>query len=665
MLATQVILCVTLIGNIALLTVVLHERVSLLRTVFAIYLASLTAWTFAIYLNLFLKSLFVESCIFATAAASLTLQLWFAKLFPRGKIPRQVREYWSLAVGCFFLVASFYPGAMFNLIEIHQEGYTILDNGFLSAEYSVFALVYVCAPILIFFLKYRSSQTRSERVQLRYLAIGFALFAAIALLTNSVLPVFFHIYRLNAIGPAFSLLFATFVFYVIWKHDFLDIRRAVQRGAIYSLLIAFIVATYIILLFLFDRDFSPGDDLVQPLSAMLVTLFGVFTIPFLERYFQKFTDRFFFKDRYDYATALEALAAILHASTDFRELIVRVEAALRQLLRAESANIVLYSQGSPHPDIRATFRAEFAARTAIFEPISIDGKEIGGILVKEKLSGDSYGNEDMRLLHAFALQAATALARAKLFLQVQKHASELEDKVAERTAQLKRAHESERHMIQDIAHGLQTPLTIFRTNLEQLRSAMLNELSIDVFEQSLSDFSSFIENLLQLAHIEHASESRDLSVCCISDLLTDLLEELTVIATAQGISMEHQVEKDIFVSANASQLRSAIMNPVSNAIKYMGKEGPKNIRISLTRERVAAVLSIRDTGVGISEKDLPHIFDRFYRGNAGGDGGGLGLAISKNIIEKHGGTITADSKVGAGTVVTIRLPCLEVTQKAA
>gem|GEM_PF-6294425 len=109
MLATQVILCVTLIGNAVLFTAALKERPSLIRKVFALYVALIFGWTFIIFLNLFFSSPYIEEWVFATAAGMLTVQLWFVKLFPSEKTPSRLFKYWSLVLGCVFTLASFYP----------------------------------------------------------------------------------------------------------------------------------------------------------------------------------------------------------------------------------------------------------------------------------------------------------------------------------------------------------------------------------------------------------------------------------------------------------------------------------------------------------------------------------------------------------------------------
>lgn len=662
MLATQVILCVTIIGNAALLAIVLTERPSHIRTVFAVYVACIAAWAFTIYLNLFLRSLRVEDWIFAAAAGVLTAQFWFAKIFPGGKTPTRLREYWSLGIGFFFAAASFYPGALFTSITVHPSGYTTLDTGPLSAVYSLFALVYVCAPAIMFWRKYRTQERGPLRQQLLYISIGFTTFTAVAVLTNSILPVFFSIYAFNAVGPSFSLVFACAVFFVISKHEFLDIRRAIQRGITYSFLIAFVIVLYEVSLLSLERYFAHmrplfgwEDDVVEPISAAIVTMVGVFTMPIIERYFQKVTDRFFFKGRYDYAVALESLSEILHESTDFDALIRRTQQSLSEILRASVTEIILY-QDDARPDMWRRYDGAVRDRGMLFEPIRAGGKEIGGILVGEKRSGERYNLEDARLLRTFSIQASTAFGRAQLYLQVKRHALELEGKVAERTSQLREAREHERQMMVDIAHGLQTPFAVLRTKLEQHHTKR-SAIDGGSAARSLTDLSDLITDLLKLARLEHDGELH-FERCSLSEVVRDIAEEVTIIARTRGIKVSERIEPGIVCAIDVQEFRSAILNLLSNSMKYMRTDGTKQISIRLSREGSAAVLSIQDTGVGIPPADLPHIFDRFYRVRSTSEtaGNGLGLSIAKNIVESHGGSLSAKSFVGEGTTMTVRLP---------
>ena len=124
------------------------------------------------------------------------------------------------------------------------------------------------------------------------------------------------------------------------------------------------------------------------------------------------------------------------------------------------------------------------------------------------------------------------------------------------------------------------------------------------------------------------------------------------------IRLVNLLSEDTEVYADREQLKRITMNIIGNAVKYLSKESGE-IVITLSDEISYIRTEISDTGVGIPKKDLPHIFERFYRGdtsrNTGKGGSGLGLAIAKQIVEDHGGTISARSEEGKGTIISFTL----------
>ena len=248
-----------------------------------------------------------------------------------------------------------------------------------------------------------------------------------------------------------------------------------------------------------------------------------------------------------------------------------------------------------------------------------------------------------------------------VYQEAQRHAAELEQKVQERTRELQQIQESQSRMMLDISHGLQTPLAVFQTKLEQLKGALPGDAGIRQLETSLADVSNFIYNLLKLARLENNLEEISLSPVCLTALLGEIVEEVGTIADMYGISIRQHIAPEIYVSADAKKIRDVIMNLASNAIKYMRDEGKREIFFSLDSEGLEAVLCVSDSGVGIAAADMPHIFERFYRvHNSPGriSGTGLGLSISKRIVEQHRGTLEVQSELGRGTTITMRLPKL-------
>lgn len=237
----------------------------------------------------------------------------------------------------------------------------------------------------------------------------------------------------------------------------------------------------------------------------------------------------------------------------------------------------------------------------------------------------------------------------------------LEERVKERTAQLEKLRQEERQMMIDVSHGLQTPLTIVKSQLDIVKRSNPTSGELKQMESSIDQISKFIYDLLRLAHLESGSKSFQKEMVDLSQLLEDLCDYFDVVAREKRIRLVKKIEPGITIFGEASQLREMVTNLVSNSMKYMAVREDPLIVIELRRENSNVVLIIKDNGIGIGKEDLPKIFNRFYRSEnsrrEGVAGTGLGLAITKKIVDMHQGTITAESQTGQGTKFTILLPC--------
>jgi signal transduction histidine kinase len=395
-----------------------------------------------------------------------------------------------------------------------------------------------------------------------------------------------------------------------------------------------------------------GEDSPKALffSGASTIIIGVLSVPYIERIFRKATDHIFFKDIYNYAAAMRELSEVMYTHTELSEIIREAEKTLIKILRSSSVSILL-----PTP-------AEEMSLDMLCIPIKVDGKEIGSIVLGPKRSGDPYTTQDLQLLQTFAYQAATALSRAQLYDEVRRHAAILEQRVEERTHELRQLQENQQHMMLDISHNLQTPLTILQNKLDTLKGDRAYDGKIESLEQSLSVLSHFMYDLLKIARLEQG-QTETYDECNISGEIEEVIEEIRTITESQNIHIISAIEPHIIVLGNKNQLREAVMNIVSNAVKYLRTEGSRIITMALRTENHSVIFSVADTGVGISEEDLPHVFERFYRAHSTTriKGSGLGLAITKKIIEQHRGQIKLESAVGVGTTVTITLPITKVT----
>jgi signal transduction histidine kinase len=505
---------------------------------------------------------------------------------------------------------------------------------------------YIFFSIVAFLLNYHSS-TGKARVQIQYLILGVILFALSLFFFNVLLPAIGYS-SLNLLGPDSSIVFVVLTAYAIVRHQLMDIRVVVQRGAIYVFLFTLVVLAYLFLVISLGFLFQRATDITALWSAALVTLVGIFGVPPLEKYFRKLTDPIFFKDQYDYSSALQDLSQTLHTHIGAEEVAMEAVRKLKAILKVDRLEILL-AHNIAHEE-----------SAGMELPIELGGETLGHLRIGKKLSGEPYWTQDMTLLQTFTYQLAIALSRSRLYERVRRYSLELEDKVRERTAEIQRLQEEQKQMMMEISHNLQSPLSVLKGELGFLKKRVRSKDHLDVFEKSIDRISKFIYDLLKLARLEMNREEIHGGPADASAAMAEFAEYFKVIGKEQGIELSTRIEPGVKLYLTKDHLEELIANLISNSFKYMSNEREKRVSLALMATDNMAEISVTDTGIGIKEEDQPYIFHRFYRVSdhaaAHIKGTGLGLAICKKIAEKYGGRIEVQSKYGTGATFRIILP---------
>ena len=211
----------------------------------------------------------------------------------------------------------------------------------------------------------------------------------------------------------------------------------------------------------------------------------------------------------------------------------------------------------------------------------------------------------------------------------------------------------------NVAHELKTPLATMQASVQVLR---LDEAPtgddclrmLDVVERNTARLRAVIDDLMRLCDEQNQFEKTEVS---LSKLFSDIFAELAPKMEEKHICAEINCEPFPTVTGNEGLLYRAFFNLTENAVKY-GREGGM-IQVSSSCEGNTAIIRIRDTGIGIPQEKLPHIFEPFYRVSKSRTrktgGAGLGLAVVKTIIERHGWSVSVSSTVGVGTEFVIHL----------
>ena len=218
-----------------------------------------------------------------------------------------------------------------------------------------------------------------------------------------------------------------------------------------------------------------------------------------------------------------------------------------------------------------------------------------------------------------------------------------------------------KELISNISHDLKTPITAVKGYVEGLLDGVADtpekqQKYLRTIYNKANDMDRLINELTFYCKIDTNRIPYTFNKIHISDYFEDCVDELSVELESSGVSLTYfnYLEEDAVVIADAEQLKRVINNIVSNSLKYMDKpKGVINIRLRDVGDFIQ--VEIEDNGKGISARDLPYIFDRFYRTdssrNSSTGGSGIGLSIVKKIIEDHGGKVWATSKEHTGTVM--------------
>ncbi len=232
----------------------------------------------------------------------------------------------------------------------------------------------------------------------------------------------------------------------------------------------------------------------------------------------------------------------------------------------------------------------------------------------------------------------------------------------EMLARLEQAFRRERQLTSDVSHELRTPLGMLKTQLSLARSrpreadALLKMMA--AMEGDVDRMTRLIEQMLTLARVEQRGLA-DFTLLALGDLVGEIVDQLQASAAEQRLNLHLEVPKkvDLTILGDEERLRQVFSNLIENGLKYTPEGGQVTVNVSRHWQTIA--VSVMDTGAGIAPEHLPHLFERFYRADSARaretGGFGLGLAISRAIVEAHGGTITVSSVVGDGTTFSVIL----------
>jgi signal transduction histidine kinase len=302
---------------------------------------------------------------------------------------------------------------------------------------------------------------------------------------------------------------------------------------------------------------------------------------------------------------------------------------------------------------------------------SIYGKDDGlGTLWVQKAADQPFSVADNDTLQALTTYAAVALANARLVQRLQSWNTELEQKVEERTRRLEEANQQllvldnmKSDLLYSISHELRNPISNLKLQLDLLHhyiDSPRREKYLGMLANQVNMLGNLVTDMLELIHIDSAQDHFVFTPIDFNHLVTDLVRACTVqLQEAKKPVALHFTPNatPIWLQGEQKQLALAITHLLRNARNFTN-EG--EIAVMIKQDERGACLQIKDTGIGIAESDLPHIFERFFRGanvsQSTIPGSGLGLSVAEKIILLHKGQVTVQSMLGQGSTFRLWLP---------
>ena len=217
-----------------------------------------------------------------------------------------------------------------------------------------------------------------------------------------------------------------------------------------------------------------------------------------------------------------------------------------------------------------------------------------------------------------------------------------------------------KRLTSDMAHELRTPLTNLKSHVEALLDKVWEPTDemLQSFYEEINRLIKLVEGLNDIAKLEQTNLNLNKSKFSLSLELEKILTSFEPLYNTSNIKIHSNLDENVEVLMDKDKLKQVMYNLLSNSLKYSKVNG--EVLLTLKADNNGINISVKDNGIGISQKDLPFIFERFYRSDESRDkntgGAGIGLTIAKTIIEAHSGTISVNSTLGEGSTFNLRFP---------
>ena len=681
--------------------------------VFALMVGVISVWMLASYYedaasSLSVAKFFLHIDFFLAPIMGFLMLVFVVSLFDGVKEPINKRAITKL--GIIALTTSVFTWTpLFDIssAELTSAGISYTDNIWTFMYYSV-VLIFI-ATIARTLQKASKLAKGRTYAQIRIVSFGMILWGSLALVANTILVQVSGIPITSRLGIYAATIYIGLTAYAIIKHKLFDIRAVVARSLTYILVILTVSVAYGIIAFVIvggtvfrDSRLSFSQRLFYALLAVILA----FTFQSIRRFFQRATDKIFYRDKYDPQELINAVGRILTAEIRLNVLTKEVTAVISKQMRVNKVDIVvvndknIYYQarvlrsdsselelkdlqelGKPMlvaDDMSTGDRKDIMDKYGLRVSITLRTSEefVGYLLLGEKLSGDIYNEQDLAVLRIIANELAVAVQNAKAYTEIQQFNKTLQAKVVAATQKLRKANEDLKELdqakdefISMASHQLRTPLTtakgyvsmVLEGDFGKINPAMKEPLTQSL--DSANRMAGLVSDLLNVSRMEAGRFFIDPTDVDLNVEVPAELAQLQTMADSKKVKVvfDKPAKPVPMMRLDLDKTRQVIMNLVDNAIHYSAPpNGGGEVHVRLVQEGEDIVFKVEDNGIGVPEAQQKKLFKKFFRAgnaqNARPDGTGLGLYLVKRVVEDQGGEVVFESKEGKGSTFGFRIP---------
>lgn len=592
---------------------------------------------------------------------------------------------------------------VFHTVTIDTNDGLTVAVGWAAVLFAVHALTLLYLSIEKVIVGLRQ-HNRSRRGQSLSILIGLAPAFILAPITSFILPIVYHQVLFVAITPLYIVFFVAMVAYAMVRHGLFDIRFAAVRTAAYVLTLLTLAGIYYALVYLvslviFRSQSQQAILSVNPANIGMALLIAFIFQP-IKRFFDRVTERLFYKGNYSISGFISQLNQTLNSTNDLRLLLERTSSVISSTLKAEQAFFLVmledgryltagtrrHSKITSDDITNADFNIILASdleltdpnrrmmishRIELMMPLKKNNVLIGYLCLGEHLAGD-YRHRDLRALMTISDELTIAIQNALAVEEVKRLNETLEQRISNATKelrtsnlQLQRLDEVKDEFISMASHQLRTPLTSVKGYISMVLEGDVGKVSPQqkhLLNEALLSSERMVRLIGDFLNVSRLQTGKFMIEKHATDLVEVVKQEISSLETSaisRGLKFEFKPPKTFpMMMLDENKVRQVIMNFSDNAIYYSKEKS--TIKIGLKLDNNEAVFTVKDSGIGVPLAEQPHLFGKFFRAENARrqrpDGTGVGLFLAKKVIDAHNGSVIFESKEGKGSTFGFRIP---------